>query len=244
MSSRHLVGRRQFLIASSTAFAAAATLGPQVLAASAAPKPTRLAVGFAHTDRPSEVIAATSIFATDGGFIGSDARVTVSGASGTAKDSHSRRVVDLQVHHSYFDGARQRVAPFIAWGSSRMTGDQGQSVSFTVPIADTQSLIMTVSAEAGPAPGSATSRRRAVGAAGGATSAATSLPLVFGLSHDAPLKLTRGFFVVVPLFAEEAEPNWSEYRLERVRGRWALVGWNEVASFEHLVLQIDHANRD
>jgi hypothetical protein len=240
MSKRFEIGRREFLVASSTVVAAAATMGPQLFAAAPA-SAKRLAVGFVPLHRPDEsLVSAATLPSGDGGFISRGARIALSGTSGGSHVASSRRAVELLVEHSYFDGAQERNVPFLAWAASRMTGDQGNTVNFTVPVDQTQMLSMHVRAESGSVTGSSSTRRRAIGSAGSGLQTEL-LPLVFGIQNDAAIKLNRGFYVVVPVFAGESDPNWQAYTLERVDGRWALKGWAEVASFEHLVLSIDYA---
>src|SRR5436853_7296443 len=110
--SRHQVGRRQFLIASSAALAAAAVAPKMFAGATVAPK--RLAMCYASFDDAAAVMTAASIPAADGAFISRDARLSLSGVSGAAADPRARRAVELLVHFSYLDGAERREAPFYA----------------------------------------------------------------------------------------------------------------------------------
>jgi hypothetical protein len=240
MSDRHLIGRRQFLAVSSTCAVAAATLGPKLFAGAALSSPKRLAVGFASFEENAAVTAATGIPAADGGFIGRGARITTSGASGAPVAARARRGVELLAHFPYFDGAERRSAPFRAWGCSRITGCQGNSVGFNVPVDDVQKITFTIGAETG-APRGAASRRDAVTADLGES---TALPLTLSLQGDGgSFKLARGFYVVVPVFEGDAEPSWSGYMLRVVEGRWTLVdAEGRTAPFEHFVLKVDYAN--
>jgi len=240
MSNRHLMGRRQFLIASSTCVVAAAAVGPKLFAAGEpVVQPKRLAIGFATFEEGASLAAASSIPAGDGAFIGRGARVSVSGASGASAEPRGRRAVELLVNHTYFDGAERRVAPYVAWACSRTTGCQGSSVSFTVPVDDVQSLSLSVGAETGRPAGSDATRREALVAE---PTESVALPVAFGIQNDAPIKLARGFYVVVPIFEGDSDPSWSAYSLRVVDGRWALVNnAGDVAPFEHFVLRVDYA---
>ncbi len=240
MLNRFLMGRRQFLKASSTCVVAATAMGPKLFASEVPGGPAkRLAVGFASFDEGEALASATTIPSGDGHFIGRGARVTVSGVSGASVNPGANRVVELLVHHSYLDGAERKVAPFRAWASSRVTGCQGNTVSFSVPVHDVQTLSMTLAAEFGQVAGAPASRRRALRSAG---SGSVALPVSLGLQQDAPMKLVRGFYVLVPVFEGEAEPRWSDFRMRRLNGRFAMVGWNEVAPFEHIVLSVDYVS--
>lgn len=238
MPSRHLIGRREFLISSTCAVAAAA-IAPKLFG-SEATAPKRLAVGFASFGENASVRSASDILAADGGFIGRGARVTVSGASGIAAEPRERRAVELLTHFEYFDGAERRLAPFRAWGCSRTTGCQGNPVGFTVPVDEVQKIVFTVGTETG-APAGAATRRDAL------TVTATesqALPLTLSLQNEPDtFKLARGFYVVVPLFEGDSEPRWSAWTLRQVDGRWALVDASgAAAAFEHFVLRVDYAS--
>lgn len=236
MSNRHLMGRRQFLVLSSTCAVAAATVGPKLFAGEAA-SPKRLAVGFKAFEQGA-VVAAASMASGDGTFIGRGARITASGASGTSAEPRARRAVELVAHFSYLDGAERKVAPFRAWGCSRVTGCQGSPVGFTVPVDEVQRVVLSVGVERGRPEGT-TSRRDALMD----STESAALPLVLSLQNEAgTYALARGFYVVVPMFEGDSDPSWSSWTVSAVDGRFALVdGDGNVASFEHFVLRVDYA---
>ncbi len=238
MSNRHLMGRRQFLIVSSTCAVAAATVGPKLFAGESAP-PKRLAVGFMPFDGDGAVVDAAGIPAGDGAFIGRGARVTASGASGASADPRGRRAVELIAHFAYFDGAERKVAPFRAWGCSRVTGCQGNPVGFTVPVDEVQKIVLTVGVERGT-PENTTSRREALR---GDVTESSALPLVLSLQGEAgSLRLARGFYVVVPMFDGDSDPRWSSWTVRAAGGRFSLVDADgNIAPFEHFVLRVDYA---
>jgi hypothetical protein len=237
----HKMGRREFLLVSSTCALAAATVGPKLFGGETASAPRRLAVGFASFDEAVTLVDAANIPAGDGRFIGRGARITVSGASGASADPAARRGVELLTHYSYFDGSERKDAPFRAWACSRKTGCQGNAVNFNVPVDDVQRIRFTVGVESGvPETAGPTTRRAIVNAA----PESQALPVVLSLLGEADsLKLVRGFYVIVPVFENDSEPRWSDWRLSRVDGRMSLVGANgDVAPFEHFVLRVDYAS--
>ena len=238
-SSRHPMGRRQFLVSSSVGALAAVTLGPKLFAAGGG-APKRLAVGFAGLDETATVFAAARVPAADGGFIGRGARISVSGASGASARPIERRAVELLAHYSYDEGGEQRVAPFRAWAGSRLTGCQGNTVNFTVPVDETENIALSVETERG-APQANASRRDALTIS---APEVTALPVTLSLGRGGDsLKLVRGFYVIAPLFENDSEPSWSGYALNKVGGRWALADRDgNVAPFEHFVLRIDYAS--
>jgi hypothetical protein len=218
---------------------AAATLGPKLFAGAALPSPKRLAVGFASFDENAAVTSAAEIPAADGVFIGRGARITTSGASGAPVEARARRGVELLAHFPYLDGAQRRSAPFRAWACSRVTGCQGNSVGFTVPVDEVQKITFTIGAETG-APGATATRRDAMTAD---IIESTTLPLTLSLQGDTDsFKLARGFYVVVPVFEGDTDPSWRHWTLRVVEGRWALVDRKgNTAPFEHFVLKVDYA---
>lgn len=242
MASLRLIGRREFLIASSTCALATTVVAPRLFAAEAPVPAKRLAVGFARATEVAPLIPASSIPVGDGTFLRAGALVTVSGTSGLSSEPLARRAVELRTNFAYFDGAESRSAPFRAWAANRKTGGQGNSIRFTVPMDLSPRITLTVVLESGErAAGAPTSRRRAIGAG---PTGETALPLVLTVNdgEEGAIKLVRGYYVIVPLFEGEAEPDWSSYRLFRIDGRWALLDRSSVpASFEHLVLRVDYA---
>ena len=239
MSNRHLIGRRQFLIVSSTCAVAAATVGPRLFGAETISQPKRLAVGFAAFEENATVAAASSIPAGDGAFIGRGARIVVSGVSGAPADPRQRRAVELLANYSYLEGAERRIAPFRAWSCSRTTGCQSNSVGFNVPVDEVQKIVFTVGVETG-APAGAASRRSALVVD---ATESTPIPLTLTLQNEPnAVKLARGFYVIVPMFDGDSDPRWSAWTLRLIEGRWSLVdGGGATAPFEHFVLRVDYA---
>jgi hypothetical protein len=237
MSNRQLMGRRSFLVMSSTCALATAVLGPRMFAGETASPPRKLAVGFMAFDR-NAMVAAASIPAGDGGFIGRGARVVVSGASGPRMSPRNRRAVELLTHFPYFDGSERRQASFRAWGFSRLTGSQGSPVRFTVPVDEIQKISFSVAVEHG-APAAA---RREEALIHGATESA-QLPVTLSVQNEPEaLRLMRGYYVIVPQAEHDAEPHWSAWSLKAVDGRTALVDADgRIAPFEHFVLETDYA---
>jgi len=240
MPNRHLMARRQFLILSSTCAVAAATVGPKLFAG-AQSLPKRLAVGFAAFDENAAVFAASVIPASDGGFIGRGARITVSGASGAPVDPRERRAVQILAHFSYLDGSERRSAPFHAWACSRTTGCQGNPVSFNVPVDEVQKISLSLGVETGEPKKSA---GRQIQSQAADKTESTELPLTLSLQGEAgSFKLARGYYVVVPMFEGDSNPSWSTWALRAVDGRRMLVdAAGNAAPFEYFVIRVDYAS--
>jgi hypothetical protein len=236
MPSRQLIGRRHFLKVTSTCAVVAATVGPELFAGVTVTQPKRLAVGFVPFEENAPAVDARSIPAGDGRFIGRGARIVASGASGASDVPRDRRAVELIAHYSYLDGAERRTAPYVAWACSRVTGCQGNGVGFTVPVDEVQKLVFTVGIETGP-PRGAASRREALLID---ATESTPLPLTLSLQNEpGTIRLTRGYYVIVPMFEQDAEPRWPAWQLD---GSRTLLDRNgKPAPFEYFVLKIDYA---
>lgn len=238
------VGRRQFLKLSSVAIATAA-VAPKLFAGDAAgDQPTRLAVGFIALDGLDQpATRANGMGSSDGAFISRGARVTVVASGGVRENAPGRRVGELCAFYSYFDGASMRQAPFCAAAATRVAGESVKSISFNVPIDLEQKLSFTITGERQvAAAGTATGRFKRVG--NGATQTETSvLPVTFALRNEpGAIALSRGYFVIAPLYAGDEEPRWSSHALRQLDGRWTLVDESGTpAAFEHFVLRIDYA---
>ena len=239
MSNRHLIGRRKFLLVSSTCAVAAATVGPKLFAGGNASSPKRLAVGFATLDEPT-VVDARRGPAADGEFIGRGARIVASGASGASGDFRQRRAVEMLAHYPYFDGAELVSVPFVAWAGSRNTGCQGNGVGFNVPVDVVRKIDFTLGIETG-APSGSPSRRDALTLG---TTERVPLDLTLSLQNEpGAVTLARGHYVVVPMFERDSDPRWSAWQLGTVGGRRALVdAEGNAAPFEHFVLRVDYAS--
>ena len=239
--SRQAMGRREFLIVSSTLAIAAGTLGPKLFAGEVATAPKRLALGYAAFEENASVLPAASIPAGDGAFIGRGALISLSGLSGVPANPAERHAVELTAHYSYLEGSERRLAPFRAWGCNRASGCQGSPVRFTVPVDETQTLVFSVGTEHGKPTGTPSSRREAVTFA--APESSDALPVTLTVASGEGTKLVRGFYVIVPQFDDVSDPRWAKYSLKNLEGRMALVDSDgTVADFEHFVLRIDYAS--
>jgi hypothetical protein len=238
MSNRHLMGRRQFLFVSSAAAVMTATAGPKLFAGSLSPSARRLAVGYIPFG-DTAVIDAARIPAADGGFISRGARIMAVGAAGAPSDPRGRRAIGLVTHYSYLDGAERKSVPFRAWGSSRLTGAEGPAVAFTVPVDEVQKISFVVETESG-APSAGSSRRDAIFAE---VTRQLEHPMTLSLQNDqASHKLARGYYVIVPIFENDSEPQWREWSLGKAGVRASLVDRDGAAApFEHFLLRVDYA---
>ena len=239
ITTRHQMGRRDFLRVSSACALVTAVAGPKLFAAAAASAPQRLVVGFASPEDFDGVIAASSIPAGDGAFIGRGARITVHGARRTSAEPRARRTVDLLAHYSYFDGAERKSVPFRAWSCSRASGCEGHRAAFNVPVDEEQKLSFSLETERGTPSGGGASRRELLAPAAERAVSPVTLSLT---SEAGSLKLVRGYYILVPLFDSESEPSWSSYELRSHEGRMTLLDRDgNVAPFEYFVLRVDYA---
>jgi len=239
------IDRREFLITSSTAAAVAAMVGPAALADVTGETPSRFAVGFVRTGDvatsgegvTSNVRAARRAGGADTDFSGDRAAVTILGICPADGDTH--RTSELIAHFEIADGDQKLSVPYRAWGTNRATGCAGKTVTFTVPVADTGKVSLSLlprTPEAKPI----VSRRSLF-----EREEENNGPVPVTLSvrgGRGTTKLMRGYYVIVPLYGREREPRWSSYRLRVTNHRYALenVIDSRPANFEHAVVKIAH----
>lgn len=233
------IGRRQFLIASSTCAVAAATVGPDLFAGAVSAPPRRLAIGYSAAGENGTVFAAAALRAGDDAFIDRGARITVNGSSGAASPA-KRRAVDVLAH--FLDEEKGTLIPFRAWVANRTNGAQGSIGAFTMPVDRQHKVILSVEAERGTPAGKTPTRRDTLF---GNTTETVMLPVTLSLRNEPnSVKLARGAYIIVPMFAGDREPKWSSYTLGTHAGRVALVDRDGVvAPFDHFVMSVDYAKK-
>ena len=115
----------------------------------------------------------------------------------------------------------------------------GKPVGFTVPVADTGKVSLSLlprTPEAKPI----VSRRSLFSREDDNEG---PVPVTLSLRGGrGTTKLMRGYYVIVPLYGREREPRWSSYRLRMTNHRYALenVIDSRPAGFEHAVVKIAH----
>ena len=226
------IGRRQFLISTTTCALASVAVGPRLFA-SAAREPKSIVAGFvpltveaaAADTFEFNVSAADRLPSGDGAFVRTDARIRVAGVSGG--DPDHRRSREFVTHFTVSEGAERIVLPFTAWRCVRLA-DCNSPVSFNVPVDEEQTIRFSVRA----------------GDSAGTEEKVIPFELTL-LSGKRAAKLNRGYYVIVPLYDRQAAPDWSSYSLRRTNGRWALhelsLGEPRPVSFEHFVVRVDYA---
>jgi len=247
-TSRHKgMGRREFLRTSTCALATAA-VGPQLFAGFASPK--LMVAGFAPLEIESagtDVFTANVIDArrasADAAFLRHNARISAYGLSGSNAEP---RALDFLTHYAIGRGESRHVVPFHTWVSSRRA-EGPRPVSFTVPVDEEQKIRFSMTAKMPVVKPAASSSRRGLLSRPATTSVEPrALPIELSLHGDAgSTALSRGFYVVVPVYEGQRTPDWSAYTLRRSGGRWALHEryGSELrpAGFEHFVLRVDYA---
>lgn len=240
-TSRHEgMGRRDFLRTSACALATAA-VGPKLIAGLAV-EPRLIVAGFAPLEIESagtgslerNVMAAERIAFADRAFLRHGARVSMNGVSG--RHPGARRAVDFLTHYAYTaDGGEQRFVPYHVWA-----GHAGMPVRFTVPVDEQQRIRFSVTAPMPVVKDAAPESRRFLARKPKTELAPTALPVE--LSFDGRVKLTRGYYVIVPVYDGEKAPDWSSYSLAKDGSRWTLHTRDaKPAAFEHFVVRVDYA---
>ncbi|HUP63457.1 MAG TPA: hypothetical protein VNA69_23935 [Thermoanaerobaculia bacterium] len=211
-------------------------VGPELLAGQQAP-PRSIATGFAPFDfdpaGPGDVelwlTPAERIGAADRAFLRHGARISMYGVSGG--EARSRGSLAFDVHYTVSEGGVRREVLFHAWAGG------GGPIRFVVPLDHEDRIRFSVTAVM---PASQT-RRRSRGVNRGKTQTSPSA-LALELSLDGPIRLQRGFYVIVPLLDGQSAPGWWEYAVRKVNGRWGVYSVaGTPAPFEHFVVRVDHA---
>lgn len=260
------MGRREFIVLTSTTALAAAAFGkdllPQPATASATAREFSLgyvepnaSLGGTGRGLTPNVMAVAGVTSGDGNFINNGAKVSVRGYNVLPKSSTGR--VQMQLIVQYLEGGSTRVDPFIAWRYSRTSGP-ASPVSFLVPVEQDQNLHMLFTsdsdaslarkaAQAGQA-GNGVSRRDVLTGASAAASleagndpGAITLTLLSGKSDP---KLRRGYYIISPVGDGVSEPDWSRYELRKTDDGMKLFEANNFAAgpaqLEYLILYIDY----
>lgn len=230
------LGRREFLLLTSSCAAATLALGPNLFAS--APSSSRdVAIGFlplvdvtSSSDRLTPLVAADSVPGSDGSFLRRGVRVRV---AGIGLGSESRRTIVFQPHY-LVNGADLTVD---AWRFNRATSVGGGLSDFGMPIDVDQRLrfsLITGQRNAPRLKGNDTPDDRQTNA------------VTFSLLSEADVvRLTRGYYVIAPLHDGAAAPRWNATTLRTKNGQVLLHelknGQLQPVDREHFVLKFDYA---
>jgi hypothetical protein len=239
-TSRHNgMHRRDFLRASACAVATAA-VGPQLLAGVGQPK--LMVAGFAPLELPAgtgipaaNVVDARRAPAADAAFTRHGARISAFGLSGAG--TRDRRAVDFLTHYAVGSGRDRSLVPFFAWA-----GGGNAPVSFHVPVDEEQRIRFSVTAKMPAVQAQGDASRRGLFARRAKALEPRGIPVELSLRNDgSALPLSRGFYIIVPVYDGQSAPDFSSYSLQAVEGGYALHRAGRVADFEHFVVRVDYA---
>jgi len=228
------LGRREFLVLTSSCAAATLALGPNLFAGALSTRD--VAIGFLPidavdaSDRQAALLSADSI-ASDGSFLRHGVRVRVAGV-GIGNDS--RRTIVLQPHY-LVDGNTDLTVD--AYRFNRATRMPGGLTEFGMPVDVDQRLRFSL----------VTAQRNPPTRHGNddADPRQTSLVTFSLLSEAGAVPLTRGYYVVVPLHDGAAAPRWSAATLKTKDGKVLMhemtSGGLQPVDREHFVLRMDYA---
>jgi hypothetical protein len=263
------MGRREFIVLTSTTALAAAAFGkdllPQPAAASASGREFSLGyvdpgASLKGTGRgvTPNVMSAASVTSGDGNFLSNGVKVSVRGYNVMPGSPTGR--VQMQLIVQYFEGGTNRVDPFVAWRYSKTSGG-ASPVSFLVPVdqdqklhflfnSDSEASLARKAAQAGKngQVGDGVSRRDIISGASAAASleagsdpGAVTLTMLSGKSDP---KLRRGYYILSPVGDGVSEPDWSRYELRTTDNGMKLFETNNFdagpAKLEYLILYIDY----
>jgi hypothetical protein len=255
------MGRREFLVLTSTTALAAAAFGKDLLpqpAASAAAREFSLGYVEANASLRSSgrlapiVASVASVTSGDGNFINNGVKISVRGYNVMPESPTGR--VSMQLIVQYLESGTSRVDPFVAWRYSRKSGG-APPISFLVPVDQDQNLHLLFTSDSdaslarkAPQAGDGVSRRDVLTGASAAASmeagsdpGAITLTLMSGKSDP---KLRRGYYIISPVGDGVSEPDWSRYELRNTDNGMKLFETNNFdagpAQLEYLILYVDY----
>jgi hypothetical protein len=255
------IGRREFLVMTSSTAIAAAALGQVRLPWSSTGFSSRnFSVGYVDLDtvaqagrtRPSpNVMSIDRVTSGDGMFIETGVRISVRGYNVMPHSPLGRSDMQLITNYAGRAGNAKTAYPFTAWSYTRGSG-AGNLISYNVPVDDGQELSLLFITNVSNPDGAKTgfTRRDVLSAAGGdALEQATdpnALKLTI-LSGNGSAKLRRGFYVIAPIGGAVTEPDWTRFQVRKSDNGYKLYdlsGFDDnPANFEYLILMLDYASK-
>jgi hypothetical protein len=259
------MGRREFIVLTSTTALAAAAFGQELLTQKSSSvgavreyslgyvEPKASLGGTPGRGLTPNVMSVDGVTSGDGAFINQGAKVSIRGYNVLPKSPTGRLSMQLVVQ--FRENGSSRVDPFTAWSYTRKTGG-ASPVSFLVPVDQDQRLHLLFSSDSevslarkqAAQPGAPITRRDLLSDASaaadlesGADPGAITLTL---LSEKGTPKLQRGYYLISPVGDGVSEPDWSRYELRKTDNGlklFALDGFDAgPADLEYLVLYIDY----
>lgn len=241
-TSRHNGMARRDFLKTSTCVLATAAVGPRLFAAGWQPKLmvagfAPLAISAGTETAVANVIDARRAPAADPAFARHGARVSAFGLSGG--EARNRRAIDFLTHYAVGTGRDRSLVPFFAWAGS------SAPVSFYVPVDEEQRIRFSVTAKMPVPQAQGEASRRGLFASRARALEPRGIPVELALRNDGnALPLSRGFYIIVPVYDGQSAPDWSSYSLQQIDGGYALHRAGRVADFEHFVVRIDYAAKN
>jgi hypothetical protein len=256
------MGRREFLVLTSTTALAAAAFGkdllPQPAAASATAR--EFSLGYVEANASVKggrsltpnVMSVASVSSGDGNFLSNGVKVSVRGYNVMSESANGR--VAMQLIVQYLESGTRRVDPFVAWRYSRTSGG-ASPISFLVPVDQDQNLHLlfnsdsdaSIARKTAQTPNGVSRRDLLNGASAAASMEAGSDPGALTLtlmSGKNDPKLRRGYYIISPVGDGVSEPDWSRYELRNTDNGMKLFEANNFdagpAQLEYLILYVDY----
>lgn len=228
------LGRREFLLLTSSCAAATLALGPDLFAGVLSPR-RDVAVGYLPIDAVTpgsddlySMVSADALTMSDGAFIRSGARVKL---EGIGYGPGSRRTIVFSPHY-LVDGTSDVAVD--AWRFTRSTNAAGGPVAFRMPLDGDQRMRFSL------VTASRVHRRDE------SEDPQEPLAVAFSLNNEPDVvKLSRGYYAVVPLHDGAAPPRWGATTLRRYQGNLLMHEMRDGVPVpvgrEHFVLRFDYA---
>lgn len=255
------MGRREFIVLTSTTALAAAAFGKDLLPQPAASAAAReFSLGYVEPTASVKggrgltpnVMSVADVSSGDGNFLSNGVKVSVRGYNVMPKSATGR--VEMQLIVQYLESGTRRTNSFVAWRYSRKSGG-ASPISFLVPVDQDQNLHllfnsdsdMSLARKASQKPDGFSRRDVLTGASAAASMEAGSDPGAITLtlmSGKSDPKLRRGYYIISPVGDGVSEPDWSHYELRSTDNGMKLFEANNFdagpAQLEYLILNIDY----
>ena len=228
------LGRREFLVLTSSCAAATVAFGPNVFGDVFA-APRDLAVGAVSIDDiDARLTDASKINSADASFLRNAAKVTL---AGIALADQNQRSIGFRPHYL----VEGNDIPVDAWGFNRQSKSCGGPNEFVMPVDVEERLRFSLVVHN---PKESWLKRHLMPESARPETQTPSLTLSLRNEPNA-FNLARAYYVIVPLHDGASAPRWSDYALLKQNGHLVMHEMRgevpQPLAREHFVLRVDYA---
>jgi hypothetical protein len=254
--SKQGIGRREFLVVTSTTAIAAMAFGQDLIGVPSlkAASGSNFALGFVDPEAVidgassrfvANVGSADRLTQSDGALIRGGARLTIRSSHVSDKSANAPSGMQLIVQYVTSSDGTRRTFPFTAWSYSKTSGTSSP-VRFVVPVDQEQTIRLLLATSYDGQASSAVSRRNLLQTASAVESAAD--PDVINLSllsGSGGAKLRTGHYIIVPTRNGASAPDWANVSLRNDEGLKLVTNSGFTVApvdFDYVIVTIDMAS--